>query len=65
MKIRMLVDNRVVFTKGSIVDAEEGEANRLLSLGFAEKVEAPKVETPKVETPKVVETKKTRKSKED
>jgi hypothetical protein len=60
MKIRMLVDNRVVFTKGSIVDVEEGEANRLLSLGFAEKVEAPKVETPKV-----VETKKTRKSKED
>ena len=60
MKIRMLVDNRVVFTKGSIVDAEEGEANRLLSLGFAKKVEAPKVETPKV-----VETKKTRKSKED
>ena len=56
----MLVDNRVVFTKGSIVDAEEGEANRLLSLGFAKKVE-----TPKVETPKVVETKKTRKSKED
>jgi hypothetical protein len=60
MKIRMLVDNRVVFTKGSIVDVEEVEANRLLSLGFAEKVEAPKVETPKV-----VETKKTRKSKED
>lgn len=53
MKIKMLVDNRVFFAKGAIVDADEREAKRLLSLGFAEKVAEKKViEETKVEKPK-------------
>lgn len=38
MKIKMLVDNRVSFAKGSVLEVDEREAKRLLSLGFAEKV---------------------------
>lgn len=37
MKIKMLVDNRVSFAKGSVLEVDEREAKRLLSLGFAEK----------------------------
>lgn len=39
MKIKMLVDNRILFAKGSEIEVDEREAVRLLSLGFAEKVE--------------------------
>ncbi len=50
MKIRMLMDNRVFFAKGSEVEVTEGEAARLLSLGFAEKVgESVKEETKEAE----------------
>jgi hypothetical protein len=60
MKIRMLMDNRVFFAKGSEVEVTEGEAKRLLSLGFAEKVEkAVKAEEPEeVKEEPVKETKK-------
>jgi hypothetical protein len=61
MKIRMLMDNRVFFAKGSEVEVTEGEAKRLLSLGFAAKVE----ETVKAEEPKEVKeepVKETKKS---
>ena len=42
MKIQMLVDSRILFAKDSIVEVSEGEANRLLSLGFAKKAEEKK-----------------------
>jgi hypothetical protein len=60
MKIRMLMDNRVFFAKGSEVEVTEGEAKRLLSLGFAAKVEeAVKAEEPEeVKEEPVKETKK-------
>lgn len=59
MKIRMLCDNRVFFRKGEVVEVEEGEAKRLLSLGFAsvEPVEA-KTEEVKAEEPKKPKKKK-------
>lgn len=59
MKIRMLCDNRVFFRKGEIVEVEEGEAKRLLSLGFAsvEPTEV-KVEEVKAEEPKKPKKKK-------
>ena len=51
MRIRMLCDNRVFFRKGEIVEVEEGEAKRLLSLGFASEEKEPvKVETEEVKT---------------
>lgn len=67
MKIRMLMDNRVFFAKGSEVEVTEGEAKRLLSLGFAAKVEeAVKAEEPeKTEEPEEVKeepVKETKKS---
>ena len=60
MKIRMLMDNRVFFAKGSEVEVTEGEAKRLLSLGFAEKVADKKAV---VKEEKVVEEKKPSKKK--
>ena len=58
MKIKLLMDQRVIFAKGSEIEVDEREAERLLSLGFAEKVAEKKV---------VVETKaeKPKKKKED
>ena len=58
MKIKMLLDSRIFFAKGSEVEVDEREAERLLSLGFAEKVAEKKA---------VVETKaeKPKKKKED
>jgi hypothetical protein len=58
MKIKMLLDSRIFFAKGSEVEVDEREAERLLSLGFAEKIAEKKV---------VVETKaeKPKKKKED
>jgi hypothetical protein len=58
MKIKMLMDSRIFFAKGSEVEVDEREAERLLSLGFAEKVAEKKA---------VVETKaeKPKKKKED
>lgn len=56
MKIKMLVDNRVLFSKGSVVDAEEREAARLLNLGFAIKAEE-NAEEPKKAVKKVVKKK--------
>lgn len=53
MKIKMLLDSRIFFAKGSEVEVDEREAERLLSLGFAEKIAEKKVvvET-KAEKPK-------------
>jgi hypothetical protein len=58
MKIKLLMDQRVIFAKGSEIEVDEREAERLLSLGFAEKVAEKKA---------VVETKaeKPKKKKED
>lgn len=61
MKIKMLVDNRVSFAKGSALEVDEREAKRLLSLGFAEKVAEVKkvvVEEKPSEEVKPVRTKK-------
>lgn len=45
MKVKLLVDTRVCFAKGAEIEVDEREAVRLLSLGFAAKVEtAAKVE---------------------
>ena len=60
MKIKLLMDQRVIFAKSSILEVNEGEAARLLSLGFAEKV-AEKKAGAKEE--KVVEEKKPSKKK--
>lgn len=62
-RVKMLVDSRVSFTKGSIVEVDEAEASRLLSLGFAETVKEKKaapapVEAPAEEAPEVKKTKK-------
>lgn len=53
MKIKLLMDQRVIFAKGSEIEVDEREAARLLSLGFAEKIAEKKVvvET-KAEKPK-------------
>lgn len=53
MKIKMLLDSRIFFAKGSEIEVDEREAERLLSLGFAEKIAEKKVvvET-KAEKPK-------------
>lgn len=60
MKIRMLMDNRVFFAKGSEVEVTEGEAKRLLSLGFAKEAEEPvkEVKTEEVKEEPVKEVKK-------
>lgn len=61
MKIRMLCDNRVFFRKGEIVEVEEGEAKRLLSLGFASEEKEPvkvEAEEAKTEEPKKPKKKK-------
>lgn len=64
MKIKMLMDSRVSFPKGSVIEIEEGEATRLLSLGFAEKVEEKKaVEVKKIEEVEKVVPKRTAKRK--
>lgn len=60
MKIKLLMDQRVIFAKGSEIEVEEGEAKRLLSLGFAEKVAEKKAV---VKKEKVVEEKKPSKKK--
>lgn len=52
MKIKMLMDSRVFFAKGSEIEVDEREAARLLSLGFAEKVAEKKVVETKAEKPK-------------
>lgn len=64
MKIRMLCDNRVFFRKGEVVEVEEGEARRLLSLGFASEEKEPvKVEVEEAEEPKAAPEKKPKKKK--
>lgn len=45
-KIEMLVDSRILFAKGSIVEVTEGEAKRLSLLGFAKRIE--EIETPEI-----------------
>ena len=62
-KIEMLVDSRILFAKGSIVEVSEGEAKRLSLLGFAkrieEKIEIPEIKEEKLEVPeKAVKPKK-------
>ena len=53
MKIKMLLDSRIFFAKGSEVEVDEREASRLLSLGFAEKIAEKKAVTEtKAEKPK-------------
>ena len=54
MKIKMLLDSRIFFAKGSEVEVDEREASRLLSLGFAEKVAEKKevIQETKAEKPK-------------
>lgn len=53
MKIKLMVDQRVSFPKGSEIEVSEGEAARLLSLGFAQKVEEKPAEVEvKAEKPK-------------
>jgi len=60
MKIKLLMDQRVIFAKGSEIEVDEREAERLLSLGFAEKVAEKKAV---VKEEKVVEEKKPSKKK--
>ena len=62
MKIKMLLDSRIFFAKGSVIEVDEREAERLLSLGFAEKLEEVKAEEVKVE---VKEEKKPSKKKKE
>ena len=52
-KIEMLVDSRILFAKGSIVEVTEGEAKRLSLLGFAKRIEAevPEIKEEKLEVP--------------
>lgn len=38
MKIKLRMAQRVLFDKDAILEVSEGEADRLCSLGFAEKV---------------------------
>lgn len=61
-KIEMLVDSRILFAKGSIVEVSEGEAKRLSLLGFAkriEEIETPEIKEEKLEVPeKAVKPKK-------
>ena len=61
-KIEMLVDSRILFAKGSIVEVSEGEAKRLSLLGFAkriEEIETPEIKEGKLEVPeKAVKPKK-------
>lgn len=61
-KIEMLVDSRILFAKGSIVEVTEGEAKRLSLLGFAkriEEIETPEIKEEKLEVPeKAVKPKK-------
>jgi hypothetical protein len=54
MKIKLLMDQRVIFAKGSEIEVDEREAERLLSLGFAEKVAEKKevIQETKAEKPK-------------
>jgi hypothetical protein len=54
MKIKLLMDQRVIFAKGSEIEVDEREAERLLSLGFAEKVVGKKevIQETKAEKPK-------------
>lgn len=61
MKIKMLVDSRIFFTKGSEIEVNEGEAQRLLSLGFAENAEKKTATKVKAEEPKAEKPKKTKK----
>ena len=60
MKIKLLMDQRVIFAKGSEIEVDEREAERLLSLGFAEKAAEKKAV---VKEEKVVEEKKPSKKK--
>lgn len=61
-KIELLVDSRILFAKGSIVEVSEGEAKRLSLLGFAkriEEIETPEIKEEKLEVPeKAVKPKK-------
>lgn len=61
-KIEMLIDSRILFAKGSIVEVTEGEAKRLSLLGFAkriEEIETPEIKEKKLEVPeKAVKPKK-------
>jgi hypothetical protein len=54
MKIKLLMDQRVIFAKGSEIEVDAREAERLLSLGFAEKVAEKKevIQETKAEKPK-------------
>lgn len=60
MKVELLVNHRVFFAKGSIIEIEEQEAARLLALGFAKKAE--KTEAKKVEAEKAEEVKPVKKA---
>ncbi len=51
MKVKLLVNHRVFFAKGSEIEVDEREGSSLLALGFAEGIEEPKKE-PKAEEPK-------------
>lgn len=50
-KIELLVDSRILFAKGSIVEVTEGEAKRLSLLGFAKRIE--EIETPEIKEEKL------------
>ncbi len=50
MKVKLLVNHRVFFAKGSEIEVDEREGSNLLALGFAEGIEEP-TEEPKAEEP--------------
>ena len=61
MKIKLLMDQRVIFAKGSEIEVDEREAERLLSLGFASEEKEPvkvEAEEAKTEEPKKPKKKK-------
>lgn len=56
MKVKLLVNHRVFFAKGSEIEVDEREGSSLLALGFAEGIEEP-TEEPKAEEKPVKEEK--------
>lgn len=56
MKVKLLVNHRVFFAKGSEIEVEEREGLNLLALGFAEGIEE-LTEEPKAEEKPVKEEK--------
>lgn len=61
MKVKLLVNHRVLFAKGAEIEVDEREGKNLLALGFAEGIteETPKEESEEVpeEKPKAVKPK--------